>query len=503
MLALIFLVGLGLWSQFWPAPLEAQADASQPYEARPEWYFMFLFQLLKHFKGPYEIVGTFVLPTLFFLLLFFWPFLDRNPDRNPRRRPIAMALLGGSTAGLVGLTIFALATNVRMKEPAIAQAQVPATAQPAGPIQRADVAKVYHENCVACHGIDGTGSQIRAGMPAIPDFTSLAWQLSQTDLEITYRIQEGSEPLMPAYRDKLNQQQILSLAIYVRAFSIGVTEPAGSKPGHPASPKPIAPATAPVTAHMAPAQIYRAYCLACHDADGRGNSIRKGAMPEIPDFVDAKWQTSRSNQDLLHSILEGKGTFMLPMKNKLSQTDAEQMVAYVRGFQGGKQVLEVEKPKQVVPPSSQQPVVVPAPKATAGQRASPSSPDTAARIRAATGLYRQNCLTCHGIDGRGLEIKASMPSIPDFTNRSWQEGITNPQISVSILDGKGTLMPALRGRVSEDQALDLVAYVRAFGPARPATTEPGASDFEKRFRELEDQWNELERQIQSLESPKP
>src|SRR5207245_9657622 len=151
-------------------------------------------------------------------------------DRNPRRRPIAMILLGGSTAGLVGLTIFALATDVRMKEPAIAKAQAPAAAEPAGPIQRADVAKVYNENCVACHGIDGTGSQIGAGMPTIPDFTSLAWQLSQTDLEITHRIQEGSEPLMPAYRDKLSQQQILALAIYVRAFSIGGTEPAGTKP---------------------------------------------------------------------------------------------------------------------------------------------------------------------------------------------------------------------------------------------------------------------------------
>jgi quinol-cytochrome oxidoreductase complex cytochrome b subunit/cytochrome c len=500
--ALIFLVGLGLWSQYWPVPLEPQADPSQLYEARPEWYFMFLFQLLKYFNGPYEIVGTFVLPTLFFLLLFFFPFLDRNPDRNPRRRPIAMTLLGGSTAGLVGLTIFALASDVRMKEPAIAQAQVPAAAQPAGPIQRADVAKVYNDNCVACHGIDGTGSQIRAGMPTIPDFTGLAWQLSQTDLEITHRIQEGSEPLMPAYRDKLNQQQILALAIYVRAFSIRGTEPAGSKPAQPASAKPVAPTPAPVAAHMAPAQIYRAYCLACHDADGRGNSVRRGAMPEIPDFAQAKWQSSRSNSDLLHSILEGKGKFMLPMKDKLSQADAEQMVAYVRGFQGGKQVVEVEKPKLVVPPPLQQPVIVPTPKAAAGKPASPSSADTAARIRAATGLYRQNCLTCHGINGKGLEMKASMPPIPDFTNRAWQEGITNSQIRDSILAGKGTLMPAFGGRINEDQAQDLVAYVRAFGPARPSPIEPGASDFEKRFRELEEQWNELERQIQSLESPK-
>ena len=46
-------------------------------------------------------------------------------------------------------------------------------------------------NCAACHGVDGTGKLIRAGMPTIPDFTSLAWQMSQTDLEITHRIRGG------------------------------------------------------------------------------------------------------------------------------------------------------------------------------------------------------------------------------------------------------------------------------------------------------------------------
>jgi hypothetical protein len=62
---------------------------------------MFLFQLLRYFHGPYEIVGAFVLPTVFFLVLFFWPFLDRGPQRAPRRRPVAMGLLGLGTVGLI------------------------------------------------------------------------------------------------------------------------------------------------------------------------------------------------------------------------------------------------------------------------------------------------------------------------------------------------------------------------------------------------------------------
>ncbi len=83
--------------------------------------------------------------------------------------------------------------------------------------------------CAACHGVDGSGKLIRAGMPTIPDLTSLAWQMSQTDLEIAHRIQDGNEPLMPAYRDKLSQSQILALTVYVRAFA--VAPPRAARPG--------------------------------------------------------------------------------------------------------------------------------------------------------------------------------------------------------------------------------------------------------------------------------
>jgi ubiquinol-cytochrome c reductase cytochrome b subunit len=498
-LSLVFLIGLGLWAWHWAAPLEPQADPGQPYEARPEWYFMFLFRLLRYFEGPYEIVGTFVLPTLFFLVLFFWPFLDRNPERDPRCRPLAMTLLAGGTVGLVGLTIFAIATDVRMKEPAIAQAQTPSPkTEAAGPIQRAEVAKVYNDNCAACHGIDGSGQQIRKGLPTIPDFTSLAWQMSQTDLEINHRIVDGNEPLMPAYRDKLSQPQILALTVYVRAFGVDLgTSPVAQAPGAPAK-KPTPPPTS-TKAQMLSPEIYRAYCLACHDSDGRGQTARK-AMPELPDFTDDKWQASHPDAELKKSILQGKGKFMLPMKDKLSDADADQMVTFVRSFRAGKQLLLVQPQGPAVHPPPAQPAVVPGAKAPAV--AAPSrSEEIAGRMRAATASYRQYCLICHGPAGNGSEMRPSMPSIPDFTSRAWQAGVATPQLISSILDGKGTLMPAFRGRVNDDQARDLAAYIRAFGPSPAAGSETPANDFERRFRELEDQWNELQKQLQSLPPP--
>jgi mono/diheme cytochrome c family protein len=473
-----------VWAHFRPAPLEAQADPSQPYEARPEWYFMFLFQLLRYFHGPYEVVGTFVLPVLFFLVLLFWPFLDRSPHRDPRRRPVAIGLLSLGTASLIGLTIFAIRTDVRMKEPEQAVAKASPPAETAGPIQRADVAKLYTTHCIDCHGVDGSARLTRGTMPTIPDFTSLAWQMSQTELEITHSIQTGARAPMPAYGDKLSQQEILALTIYVRAFQPET------------APKPELPPSPPDATQMSAAQLYGAYCLACHEADGRGRKLRDSkAMPTMPDFKEPMWKDKWSDPTLKKSILKGKPPFMLPMENKLSERDADRLLQYLRDVMEGKEVVRVEPPMPVVPTPPDKVIVEPGPKPAVTE-----SPETASRIRAATGLYRQYCLVCHGVDGRGLEFKANMPTMPDFTDRRWQEGTTNPQLVVSIVQGKGTLMPAFSGRVSDEQAGDLTAYVRAFGPTL-APPEAPAGDFEKRFREVQAQWYELQRQFEELSKP--
>jgi mono/diheme cytochrome c family protein len=178
-----------------------------------------MFQILKYFKPPYEVVGTFVLPFAFFAVLFFWPVLDRNPQRDPRKRPIAIALLALGSVALVGLTVFAVANDVRMRDPGSAAATEPAL-ESAAPMQKLDVADVYMTNCAACHGIDGKGQQLRVAMPTLPDFTNLVWQRRQSDEQIIQQIQNGKLPLMPAFKAKLTGEEARWLAIYVRAFAI-------------------------------------------------------------------------------------------------------------------------------------------------------------------------------------------------------------------------------------------------------------------------------------------
>lgn len=84
------------------APLDPPADPSSNYEARPEWYFLFLFQLLKYFEGPMAIVGTIIIPTLGALFLLLLPFLDRGDDRSLAGRKLwvgaMFAMLGGAGA---------------------------------------------------------------------------------------------------------------------------------------------------------------------------------------------------------------------------------------------------------------------------------------------------------------------------------------------------------------------------------------------------------------------
>jgi mono/diheme cytochrome c family protein len=255
---------------------------------------------------------------------------------------------------------------------------------------------------------------------------------------------------------------------------------------------------------MAAPQLYRAYCMACHDTDGRGKLVR-AAMPEIPDFTTDKWQTEHNDAEIGKSIREGKGKFMLPMKDKLGTADVEHLIAYMRAFRGGTQVAAEEPKLPTKPPDK--PIIEPGPPVVPGKEPKTRPPvdeDKAARTRVASTLYRQYCLTCHGTDGKGKELRANIPELPDFTSRTWQESRENPQFAVSILDGKGKLMPSFRGRVKEDQVPDLLAYVRAFSPVKtPDADQSPASDFEEQYRRLQKEWDALQKQLDELPKEKP
>ncbi len=79
-------------------------------------------------------------------------------------------------------------------------------------------------------------------------------------------------------------------------------------------------------------------------------------------------------------------------------------------------------------------------------------------------LYEASCLKCHDSDGTGEIVRDVMPKIPDFTDAAWHASCSDADLRRSILEGKGRSMPAGRGKISEEQARGLVAYIRALAP---------------------------------------
>src|ERR687890_1289764 len=96
-----------LMSILFGAELGPKADpTTTTYTPRPEWYFFFLFELLRVVKPPELVfIATIGIPTICMVLLLLLPFIDRNPERHPLRRPIAMTAGVATIAAMAYLTI--------------------------------------------------------------------------------------------------------------------------------------------------------------------------------------------------------------------------------------------------------------------------------------------------------------------------------------------------------------------------------------------------------------
>jgi menaquinol-cytochrome c reductase cytochrome b/c subunit len=106
-MAVIVLVVIILMAILFGAELGPKADpTTTTYTPRPEWYFFFLFELLRVVKPPALVfVATIGIPTICLVLLLLLPFIDRNAERHPLKRPIAMLTAIAVVAAMGYLTI--------------------------------------------------------------------------------------------------------------------------------------------------------------------------------------------------------------------------------------------------------------------------------------------------------------------------------------------------------------------------------------------------------------
>jgi len=80
----------------------------------------------------------------------------------------------------------------------------------------------------------------------------------------------------------------------------------------------------------------------------------------------------------------------------------------------------------------------------------------------ASALFKKNCATCHGQDGRAKTFKAKFNHARDLSNAAWQREVTDERLFNSITRGRGK-MPAFGKKLTESEINLLVQFVRQFG----------------------------------------
>jgi menaquinol-cytochrome c reductase cytochrome b/c subunit len=185
---------------------------------RPDWFFYFLFYLLRIFKWPETVVlGTVGVPTILLVLLLGLPFYDRRPERAILRRPVASV-----AAILVILSMGVLTWKGATAKESLGSetvGQVPSWAKQQGfandPVAVAGATLFAESGCLNCHTYLGSGSH-NLGAPDLSaegaKGRGLAWQVAH--LENPSSKTPGSP--MPSFKD-LGTENLTKIATFLEA----------------------------------------------------------------------------------------------------------------------------------------------------------------------------------------------------------------------------------------------------------------------------------------------
>jgi quinol-cytochrome oxidoreductase complex cytochrome b subunit len=170
------------------------------YVPRPEWYFFFLFELLRVIKPP-ELtpLATVGIPTIAMVLLLLLPFYDRGPERIPWKRPVA------SITGV--MVIIAMAYLTYLGAVAGSPSEIAKATEPQYEVGKQIVAQ---SGCLACHAIGENGAHGGLG----PDLTEIGTLVPRAALKRSVAIGPG---IMPSYAD-LGEKDLNAVADYLASL---------------------------------------------------------------------------------------------------------------------------------------------------------------------------------------------------------------------------------------------------------------------------------------------
>src|ERR671929_2107094 len=188
LMACIVLLVIIVMSIVLGAELGPKADpTTTTYTPRPEWYFFFLFELLRVVKPPALVVfATVIIPTICMVLLILLPFIDRNPERNPLKRPIAT---------LAGITVIAAMAYLTI-EGAVAGSPTEIEMPVAKSLEPGKLVAAS-SGCLGCHKIGDNGNSGPG-----PELTKIGARLPRQAIARTLI---NPTPPMPTYA-KLRQE---------------------------------------------------------------------------------------------------------------------------------------------------------------------------------------------------------------------------------------------------------------------------------------------------------
>ncbi len=184
--------------------------------------------------------------------------------------------------------------------------------------------RLYVSYCQLCHGTGGKGdgplSKVMKIRPA--DLTTTVRSRSDTILAkiitgegrqtITGRDRHNLlSDAMPEWKDVFSASQIQAIIAYLRFLSRTKHDLMGD----------------PEIGF----ELYQRYCQVCHGTEGEGDGIMTKLMGISPmDHTNPNETNSLDNEELVRSILDGKGRYMPAWRGILNQTDVEALVSYIR-----------------------------------------------------------------------------------------------------------------------------------------------------------------------------
>jgi ubiquinol-cytochrome c reductase cytochrome b subunit len=361
----VILIGLAAYAR---APFSGPLDAMQTfYVPKPEWYFLFLYQSLKVFPGKLEPIGTIGIPLLVVLLLLFLPFIDRNPERNPARRPvpmvgfaifvcwvITMAIVGfyskPTTSAAVGQAVAAVGAQT---------APIPPVSQPPQVSESVRQGSQLFSSlgCMGCHQVGGKGGVIGPELsPKVLEGKSRQWFIVQI------RDPKAHHPtsIMPAFTS-LSDRQINEVVDFLLALAQGGEISIGAAVAGPVPTPSLAPAMVPPGIKVMGPQgppglasytignvelgeyLFRQNCEACHGPQGKDKVSNPGSSdgtvpplnPIDPELFnkDARIFTDHIDRYIQHgSIPEGSNPVLHMLDFGDTKSLTQQMIANVEAY---------------------------------------------------------------------------------------------------------------------------------------------------------------------------